>query len=514
MLFNSYAFILLYLPITLAGYWLLVRRSPDLCVDWLSVASVAFYAGWNPRYISLLLTSIVGNYCFSMLIVRARPRGAHSVKTILACAVVSNLALLGYFKYANFFVKILQELAGLEYVIGAVILPLGISFFTFTQIAFLVDLSQGETSTLSFRKYLLFVTFFPHLIAGPILHHASIVPQFSWPKDQRKQDLEVGIAIFIFGLFKKVIIADGLAKFVSPVFDAAAKGQDLAVVESWAGVVAFSLQLYFDFSGYSDMAIGLARMCGVHFPLNFSSPYKAHNIIEFWRRWHMTLSQFLRDYLYIPLGGNRHGPLRRYLNLMITMVLGGLWHGAAWTFVLWGAMHGIYLVLNHAWQFVTRKLGLTGVLRGAGRPIGIFVTFSAVTIAWVFFRASSLPHAVAILRGMTGINGIRLPTQWESRFDQLGVHLNSWVTFADMGATFAGHRQIMLTSLCLAIVWLLPNTQEIMVNFEPGLNTTGKGTGAWWQWRPTPAWALVMAILTLVPMVSLNQVSEFLYYQF
>jgi alginate O-acetyltransferase complex protein AlgI len=514
MLFNSYAFIFIYLPITLVGYWLLVRWWPDGCVVWLSAASLAFYAGWNPRYVPLLVVSVVGNYGFSTLMRRVQKSKARMAFAILTCAVVANLALLGYFKYANFFMEVVQETTGLNYSIGAIILPLGISFFTFTQIAFLVDLYRGEASDLSFSRYLLFVTFFPHLIAGPILHHASIVPQFSWPKDHRRSDLEVGIAIFIFGLFKKVIIADSLAKFVSPVFDAAVQGQGLGVIESWAGVVAFSLQLYFDFSGYSDMAIGLARMCGVRFPLNFSSPYKAHNIIEFWRRWHMTLSQFLRDYLYISLGGNRRGPARRYLNLMVTMVLGGLWHGASWTFVLWGALHGIYLVLNHAWQYAARGLGLAGVLRGAERSVGIVVTFLAVTVAWVFFRAPSLTAAIAVLRGMAGLNGVRLPYQWEGKLDQLGVHLTPWITFVDMRTTFAGQRQVLLTALCLAVVWFFPNTQEVMGNFEPALNAGGKGLVAWWQWRPTPAWALIIAILTLVPMLWLNQASEFLYYQF
>ena len=515
MLFNSYAFIFIFLPITMVGYWLLVRWWPDTCVVWLSAASLAFYAGWNPRYIPLLMASVVGNYAFSKLIRRARRTSGRRAFGILTCAIVSNLALLGYFKYANFFVEVVQEATGLNYSVGAIILPLGISFFTFTQIAFLVDLSRGETSNLSFPKYFLFVTFFPHLIAGPILHHASIIPQFSWPRDQRKRDLEVGIAIFIFGLFKKVIIADSLTKFVTPVFDIAAQGHGLGLVESWAGVVAFSLQLYFDFSGYSDMAIGLARMCGVRFPLNCASPYKAHNIIGFWRRWHMTLSQFLRDYLYIPLGGNRRGSARRYINLIVTMVLGGLWHGASWTFVLWGTLHGIYLVLNHAWQFCRAQFGLRRCSTRSRTPdrylcyffggndrLGllprIFVTACDCGFArngWNQWHTASIPMGIQI-------RAVRCSSQFVGDFCRHGgdfrrpasADADSFVFGA--GVVFAEHTR---------------DHDQLRAGFE--YEQQGPGT-AGWQWRPTPVWAFVMAILTLVPLLWLNQASEFLYYQF
>ncbi len=508
MLFNSYAFIFGYLPVTLAGYLLLVRRFPLACVVWLATASVVFYAGWNPRYVPLLLISVVGNYGFSRLI-RRPPQGSGGLA--LAAAITLNLLLLAYYKYMNFFADVVRDTTGLSFTFGNIILPLGISFFTFTQIAFLVDLYRGKASDLSFPKYLLFVTFFPHLVAGPILHHASIVPQFTWPEDRRASDLAVGSAIFVIGLCKKVIFADSLANFVTPVFAAAVQGQPIGLVESWSAVLAYSLQLYFDFSGYSDMAIGLARMCGVHFPLNFASPYKAANIIEFWRRWHMTLSQFLRDYLYIPLGGNRRGSIRRYLNLMVTMVLGGLWHGPSWNFVLWGALHGAYLVVNHGWSALTQRFGWRA--GAVGRPVGVLMTFVAVTFAWVLFRAASLPAAWDILNGMIGLNGVRLPLQWQARIDQLGLHA-SWVSFADMGATFTGGRQVALTCALLAVVFFLPNTQQIMAQVQPALDATPDVRTAWWQWQPTPAWAFALAILTLLPLLLLNQASEFLYYQF
>lgn len=513
MLFNSYAFIFGYLPITLVGHWILSRRWPQACVVWLSAASLAFYAGWNPRYLPLLLASIVANYAFSRVIFRFRKSG-RSTYAILAVAVAANLALLGYFKYANFFVEVVQETTGLAFAIDRIILPLGISFFTFTQIAFLVDLSRGDATDLSFSKYLLFVTFFPHLIAGPILHHASIVPQFSWKEDTRREDFEVGAAIFILGLFKKVVIADNLAIFVSPVFDAAAQGHAVGFIEGWLGAITYALQLYFDFSGYSDMAIGLARMCGVRFPLNFASPYKAVNIIEFWRRWHMTLSQLLRDYLYIPLGGNRRGAVRRYANLMITMVLGGLWHGASWTFVIWGALHGLYLVVNHGWQVVRRKLGWSRSFGLAGQVFGVLTTFFAVCVAWVFFRATSLGAASSMLGGMFGVNGVRLPSHWESKLAHLGILPSTWLIFADMGTTFAGTRQLMIVCVCLAVVWLMPNTQQIMMQYKPALEVNAPAKMTWWQWRPSPTWALILSLLSAWPLLWLNQVSEFLYYQF
>ena len=452
MLFNSYPFIFGYLPVTLAGYLLLVRRAPGATVIWLGAASVVFYAGWNLSYVPLLLASVAFNYVFSQLIT-AQMKRRSSARSVLALAIVLNLGVLGYYKYANFFVDAVEEATGLPFSIGHVILPLGISFFTFTQIAFLVDLSRGHKSDLTFPKYLLFVTFFPHLIAGPILHHASIMPQFKWRKVHVREDLEVGLSIFVIGLCKKVIFADTLAKYGGPVFVAAAQGQQLGLIESWAGVLAYSLQLYFDFSGYSDMAIGLARMCGVRFPLNFASPYKAQNIIEFWRRWHMTLSSFLRDYLYIPLGGNRYGALRRYLNLMITMCLGGLWHGAAWTFVLWGALHGIFLVLNHTWQARGRSYRFPERVGRTGRAASIFVTYLAVTVAWVFFRSATIPSALSILRAMAGWNGIFLPQPWQGRFASWGIDLTPYVTFVNMDATFSGMRQVVLTIIFLGIVW-------------------------------------------------------------
>jgi alginate O-acetyltransferase complex protein AlgI len=513
MLFNSYPFILVFLPVTVAGYLVLCRRWPQVTVYWLVAVSLVFYAGWNPDYVPLLLGSATFNYLAGRLIARARAarRGGGA---LLAGSVAANLALLGYFKYANFFIATVGSAAGFDWTFGKIILPLGISFFTFTQLAFLVDVWRGEASESSFPKYLLFVTFFPHLIAGPILHHKEVMPQFGRPSENWTENLSVGLTIFVLGLFKKVVIADGIAPFVAPVFDAAANGQLVGPIETWCAALAFGLQLYFDFSGYSDMAIGLARMVGITFPLNFASPYKAPNIIEFWRHWHMTLSRFLRDYLYIPLGGNRRGKLRRYVNLMVTMALGGLWHGAGWTFIIWGVLHGVFLVINHLWRAFVGSPGeqSSGAVR---RAASCGVTFIAVTVAWVFFRAPTAAAAFHMLSGMAGLKGFLLPIEWQHKLPAFAAFLaKHGVVFIYLGNRFTGIRELEQLALLLTVVWLMPNTQEIMSQFAPALAFHSKEQRRFYQWRPSAVWAFAVAILAIIPLLQLNRVSEFLYYQF
>ncbi|MBL8463808.1 MAG: MBOAT family protein, partial [Thauera sp.] len=355
MLFNSPEFIYLYLPIVLVGFFWLAATSHRIAAVWLAAASCFFYGWWNPVYLGLLGASIVFNYGMGIRLAResARPPGERR-RAFLVFAVGANLLLLGYFKYFNFFADSARVVFDGHWHFDAIVLPLGISFFTFTQIAFLVDAWRGEAREFNFVHYTLFVTYFPHLIAGPVLHHREMMPQFAQPSTYRLdwENIAVGLAIFGLGIFKKVVLADGIAPHANAVFQAAEAGQALSLLDAWGGALAYTFQLYFDFSGYSDMAIGLSRMFGVKLPLNFDSPYKAGSISEFWRRWHMTLSRFLRDYLYIALGGNRKGSLRRHANLFVTMVLGGLWHGAGWTFVVWGALHGFYLMVNHAWRWL------------------------------------------------------------------------------------------------------------------------------------------------------------------
>ncbi|HEX6829511.1 MAG TPA: MBOAT family protein [Burkholderiales bacterium] len=518
MLFNSYDFIFGFLPVCFLGFFLLARVSHLLAASWLTLASLFFYGWWNPAYLGLLLGSILFNFMAGMSIGRALARGrARLAGYLLAAGVGGDLALLAYYKYADFFISNLNAVSGGAVPLPHIVLPLGISFFTFTQIAFLVDTWQGKVREYRFVHYALFVTYFPHLIAGPVLHHKEMMPQFGHASTYRLhwEDVAVGLTIFFIGLFKKTVLADGIAQYVSPVFSAHASGARLPLLDAWGGALAYTFQLYFDFSGYSDMAIGLSRLFGVQLPLNFHSPYKAENIIEFWRRWHMTLSRFLRDYLYFPLGGNRRGGARRYLNLMVTMLLGGLWHGANWTFVVWGGLHGLYLMVNHAWHGLKPRLGVSGAGRW-GRWSGRVVTFLAVVVAWVFFRAESLDAALYVLKGMAGLNGVVFPYRWMEKLGAAGQWLAAQgIEFQNL-PTFKGGGQINFIVASLVIVWALPNTQQILGAFRPALNLPADvaQTAGRWQWRPTPAWLAAGIATAVIAMLNISELSEFIYFQF
>ena len=513
MLFNSYSFLLVFLPVTLAGFFLFGRLGQLAGATWLAAASLFFYGWWDYRFLPLLLGSIIFNYGIAHLLVAGKKS-----RPILVAAISANLLLLAYYKYAGFFVNTFTELMGWPRWAVHVVLPIGISFFTFTQIAFLVDTWQGKVKEKGFVNYLLFVTYFPHLIAGPVLHHKEMMPQFADPNIYRisSRAFSVGATIFCIGLAKKVLIADNLAPFVAPVFDG---GGAPNLLLAWSGVLAYAFQLYFDFSGYSDMAIGLSRLFGVRLPLNFDSPYKSSDIAEFWRRWHMTLSRFLRDYLYIPLGGNRHGTIRRAFNLMATMALGGLWHGSGWNFVLWGVLHGIFLIAHQLWTSIARRMAWP-VDATWWRHTATFLTFLAVCFAWVFFRAIDLPSAGRVLLGMTGHYGMALP---ESVFRHLGS-LHGVFNALHIGS-YPGGGSVFVESWCwigaaAVIVFAFPNTQEIARRFEPALDFVVKPTqrvgiiGRFLIWTPSRQWAVALAVLTLVSLLSLNRPAEFLYFQF
>jgi alginate O-acetyltransferase complex protein AlgI len=465
MLFNSYAFLFLFFPITAVGFFVLARWGKTLGAGWLACASLFFYGWWSVAYIPLLLASIGFNYWAGWQIGHATGR---SRKRWLIGAIIADLTLLGYFKYADFYISSVNFIAHTDIPALHIILPIGISFFTFTQIAFLVDTYQGKVQEYRFLHYLLFVTYFPHLIAGPVLHHKEMMPQFDDHATYRLSydNIAIGLTMFTIGLAKKVLIADNLAPHASFFFD---QTDSPSLLVAWGGVLAYTFQLYFDFSGYSDMAIGLSRVFGIRLPLNFHSPYKAVNIIDFWRRWHITLSRFLRDYLYIALGGNRHGTARRYFNLMITMVLGGLWHGAGWNFVVWGTLHGLYLMINHAWRGLITRLGFESSHR-AWKWLSVFVTFAAVCFAWVFFRATDISRAWMIVQGMSGFYGIALP-------DSIGSQLGSATRFLEqLGISFymGGGARFMQTYgwvlVAGAIAFMLPNTQQLMDRFDPALD--------------------------------------------
>lgn len=515
MLFNSYEFLFVFLPLTAAVFFVLSAagwaRAAAAC---LGLASVFFYGYWSPRYLPLLLGSIAFNYMMgSAILMQRQAAGQRPAQHLLILAICTNLIVLGYFKYANFFVDSITAATGIDWHLSRIVLPIGISFFTFTQIAYLVDTFQGKVRETNFLHYLLFVTYFPHLIAGPVLHHKEMMPQFALQQTYgfNLQNFSIGAAFFLIGLFKKVVLADGVQPFVGPVFEAP-PGYVLSGIEAWGGALAYALQLYFDFSGYSDMAIGLSKMFNVDLPLNFNSPYKSKNIVEFWRCWHMTLSRFLRDYLYIPLGGNRNGKFRRHTNLFITMLLGGLWHGAGWTFVVWGGLHGLYLVINHAWRafreaVLGQDLSQSTLL---GRWAGMTLTFLAVVVAWVFFRATTIDSALNIVSAMAGTNGWPLPLDWQPRIDVIAS--STGLQFADLKA-FEGTRQILWITILLLAALLLPNSQTTVRHATEFL--TNRAPLAL---REPLAWAgLGTASLLLLLMAAINGsrgVSEFIYFNF
>jgi D-alanyl-lipoteichoic acid acyltransferase DltB (MBOAT superfamily) len=492
MLFTSPVFLFGFLPIVLLGFHVLRRFGRNiLLVVWLLAASMVFYAWWSPSFLLLLIASMLANYYLGYAIQRAEGR---TRKLLFIIGLAGNLALLAYFKYADFFIDTLNNVTRADLPLLHVILPLGISFFTFQKIAYLADIHARHARTRRLADFALFVFFFPQLIAGPIVHHSEVMPQFRLLGREEAHDRQkaralacensaIGLTIFLIGLVKKVVIADQIARYVSPVYAAASHEPAVGLVLAWQAALGYTVQLYFDFSGYSDMAIGLARLFGIRLPANFNSPYASLSIVDFWRRWHMTLSRFLRDYVYIPLGGNRHGPGRRYANLMATMILGGLWHGAGWTFILWGTLHGIYLLIAHAWESVAR-VRLPALLAW-------IITLLAVIAAWVIFRAPDLQSARVILAGLTGAQGLRHP-------------------IANVGEAPA---IILISVALLAASAILPNTQQILRSHRPVLGPVATPKMSL-QWSPALRFAALGGVAAIAVMLLSWETSEFLYFRF
>jgi len=515
MLFNSYEFLFAFFPAAIAAYHLL-GRGQDGRAAVLLVASLVFYASWDWRFLALLVASILANYALGIQLRRSMQAGRHGfADAILAAGVTLNLLVLGVFKYAGFVVANLNALAGTDLVLARIILPLGISFFTFEQVGFLIDLRRGHAYRLNLLRYAVFVTFFPRLVAGPILRYGEIVPQLEGTGRATglAADLAVGLSIFAIGLAKKALLADGISPFVATHFNAA-DGQQLDLFMAWGGALAYTCQLYFDFSGYSDMAIGAARCFGIRFPQNFNSPYKSASIVEFWRRWHMTLSRFLRDYLYISLGGNRRGKVRRYVNLLVTMMLGGLWHGANWTFLAWGALHGVYLMVNHAWDATAGRIRAVAAFRAsrAGRVFGYVITFLAVVVAWVFFRAPSFHAGWAMLGGMAGRGGIEIPAAVADHLQPLAPVFAAWgVRIGGSGTQFID-TWLWIVAL-LAIAFMAPNTQEILARGHPTLEHPAHLPRRL-RWSESTAWAVAAGITAFLGVLAVTRGSVFLYWQF
>jgi len=491
LLFNSYEFIFAFLPITFFIYFYLnYKRLTEISKGFLVFSSLFFYSWWNITYLPIILSSMLFNYVIGNSLNNKESRHRFSKKSILTFGIISNLSLLGYFKYSDFMIENFNLTFSSDNELLNLALPLAISFFTFQQISYLVDSYRCETKEYDFLNYALFVTFFPQLIAGPIVHHKEMMPQFAQIRNKIKnyRNIVMGLFIFSMGLFKKVIIADSFAVWATNGFDIAST---LNFIEAWATSLSYTFQLYFDFSGYTDMAIGLALLFNIKLPINFNSPYKATTIQDFWRRWHMTLSRFLRDYVYLPLGGNRKGEFRTYNNLLATFIIGGIWHGAGWTFIFWGFLHGMALVIHRTWG----KLGFK-----IWAWLAWLITFNFVNIAWVFFRAKEWDDAVMVLSGMIGLNGIVLPERLGSKLSFLS---NYGVEFTK-GAIYAvseSNLVIFYIIIAFAVVLSLNNSTLIIKNFK----TSNKN--------------LLIFIVTLFVLAThsiykLGENSEFLYFNF
>jgi len=473
MLFNSYEFLLIFLPITFIVYFILNKlRLIQFAKIWLILTSLFFYSFWNIRYLPLIFISIIFNYCIGTTLndpdnIKLKV----NKKIVLIAGIAFNILLLGYYKYFDFFIKNINIVFSSHLDILKIVLPLGISFFTFTQIAYLVDAYKNTVKEADFINYTLFVTFFPHLIAGPIIHHKEMMPQFANLRSKILNNRNISLALLLIsiGLFKKVLLADNLALFVHQGFDIR---PHLSFLEAWFVSIAYTFQLYFDFSGYTDMALGIALLFNIQLPQNFNSPYKAVNIQDFWRRWHITLSRFLRDYIYIPLGGNKKGTLQTYNNLLTTFLIGGIWHGAAWTFVIWGALHGIATVLHRIWK--TWNISINN-------NCSIVVTFLFVNFAWIFFRAHNFHDAQKVINGMIGLSGFIIPRTNKLLFKFPEDFQLNW----------------LLILVSIIVIFCLKNSNEIAKKFKPSVR-----------------YLILAVILGYIAILNMGKISEFLYFQF
>lgn len=480
VLFNSYEFIFFYLPITFLLYFALHHAGKTNAAKvFLGLASLAFYSWWNLNYLPLILMSIAINYTFGFYLTKVE--NPKSRKWLLTAGIVFNVGLLGYYKYTDFFLSTVNSLFEKNMPLLQLALPLAISFFTFQQISYLVDIYRREIESYKIHDYVLIVTFFPHLIAGPIIYYKEIMRELH--KDNYRinmKNIALGLFIFGIGLFKKVMIADTFSVWANQGYNNAF---DLNIVEAWIASLSYTFQLYFDFSGYCDMAVGAALLFNIKLPMNFNSPYKALNIQDFWRRWHITLGRFLTQYLYIPLGGSRIGPSRTYINLMIIFLVSGFWHGAGWTFIIWGFLHGFASVIYRWWS-----------LRGYSMPkwLAWFITFQFVNAAWVFFRAETIPQAIAILKSMIGLGDIELPTRVARVLEPI---FN--VNLLPEGPMLYTSTSVLIIALGLIIATTRKNSFEMLDRF-----------------KPTNLNMIFIVLISIVSILQLGKVSEFLYFNF
>ncbi len=499
MLFNSYIFILLFLPICWAGYWQLIKMGKfSFALSFLTLCSMVFYTYWNPPFLLLLLGSVTFNYVMVGLAIDTQK------KFFVYTAVIANLALLGYFKYTNFFLDMSNEFFGTDLKLLNIFLPLGISFFTFHQITYLFDSFNKVIPRTNFRDYALYIFFFPQLIAGPVVRARQFIPQINNFKGERYfwRNTAVGLSLFTMGLAKKVMIADYFADNANYVFNLPLDEMHVTFIDSWASALSYTFQLYFDFSGYSDMALGLALLFGFKLPINFFSPYKSQNIAEFWRRWHMTMSFFFRDYLYIPLGGSRCSEFRHVFNLILTMAIVGLWHGAGWTFILWGVLHGLYLAVHRLYKWVVGDVPQNRFYKSASWVL----TFVCVVIGWTIFRAENLDQAGLMLKSMAGLNGIVLPNMLSG----LPLDGNGLIGYVGQGEKLQMMSKNIFGFLFVAGIACL-TLPSSMSYFRI---CTRKDSGFSFKFKADIKTSVFFAALLIVSLLMLNKVSEFLYFQF
>ncbi|HEY6004585.1 MAG TPA: MBOAT family O-acyltransferase [Anaeromyxobacter sp.] len=494
MLFNSYEFLLGFLPIALLAFHGLARAGrPRLAMLALLLLSLAFYARWNPAHLLVLVPLTAANYAAVSRLAVLGGRRPRLAKGLLAAAVAVDLGVLAAFKYAGFAAETASALLGLDLPLARLALPLGISFFTFEMVTSLVDAAAGEVERRDPLDYALFVSFFPHLVAGPIVRHDEMMPQFRAGARPTGAMVCQGVTLLAIGLAKKVLLADLVAPYATARFAAAAAGQALSAADAWAGALAYAGQIYFDFSGYSDMAIGAALLFGIRLPVNFASPYRTGSIIDFWQRWHITLTRLLRAYVYVPLAlrAARRGRPRPYRHLLLTMLLAGLWHGAGWTYLAWGGLHGVFLAVNHAWRAFAKKAHLDlGGSRVARAACGA-LTLGAVVVAWVLFRAPDLPAAGRMLAAMAGAGGAAGRT-----------------AFGDTGAA------LVAATALLVLARFAPNSQELTGYVGPGEAPPEVAPAVRLAWSPSARWAVAVGLLAAASLASLSRVSEFIYFQF
>jgi alginate O-acetyltransferase complex protein AlgI len=543
MLFNSSEFLFVFLPVALCGFYLLGSISRTSAIRWLILVSLVFYAWWRPVNVLIIGPSILINFAFASILQRLNKRESspRTSNTVLALGIAFNVVFLGFFKYTDFVFSSINDVFGANLVLRHIILPLGISFITFQKIAFLVDVQAGRVRSFTFQDYCTFVLFFPQLIAGPIVHYREMMPQFHAVSCRfDKENVAVGLTLLLFGLFKKVVLADKIAPLVTPIYDNAAAGGRISFLLAWMAAIGFTLQIYFDFSGYTDMALGLARFFGIRLPPNFNSPLRALNIIDYWLRWHMTLTRFLTAYIYNPLAlrvtrhrlakgkpgfGGRNSTLGAFASLLMfpvifTMFISGLWHGAGYGFIVWGLLHGFYLTVNHGWRVIAARLwpdrrSYDRIMK----PMGLVLTFASVTVAMVFFRAPTVISALGLVKGMIGLNGIAVP---QALFDSLrplnsilhvGVIAEPWAS-----ANFA--KAAIWIFVLMFVALACPNTLQIMAHYGAALGVRPQPTKLAigririTEWSPSLPWAIAMSAVAAIAIISIGGPSEFLYWQF